>query len=110
MVMAILRRNVSEKIAFELFTLGSEISAEQAATVGLVNRVFDDDSFDSEVEAFTRKFQRASKSAVALAKRLFYQIDGLSFIEAIECGADANVIARMTEDCKKGVARVLKKE
>lgn len=110
MVMAILRRNVSEKIALELLTLGSEIGAEQAATVGLINRVFHDDSFDSEVEAFTRKFQQVSKSAVALAKRLFHQIDGLSFSEAIECGADANVIARMTEDCKRGVSRYLKKQ
>ena len=33
MVMAILRRNVSEKRAFELITRGAEISAEQAKAV-----------------------------------------------------------------------------
>src|SRR5436190_11535980 len=43
MVMAILRRNTSEKRAFELLTLGSEISADEAATYGLVNRVLDDE-------------------------------------------------------------------
>src|SRR5438105_8240837 len=39
MVMAILRRNVSEKVAFELITTAREISAEEAARVGLINRV-----------------------------------------------------------------------
>src|ERR687898_2704274 len=52
MVMAILRRNVSEKRAFELVTLGAEIGAEEAAALGLVNRVFADDVFDEEVEKF----------------------------------------------------------
>jgi len=50
MVMAILRRNVSEKRAFELITRGAEISAEQAKEFGLVNQVFADESFDTDVE------------------------------------------------------------
>ena len=45
MVMAILRRNVSEKRAFELITRGDEISAQQAKEFGLVNQVFSDESF-----------------------------------------------------------------
>src|ERR1700741_1502502 len=39
MVMAILRRSVSEKRAFELVTLGNEFGAEEAVTMGLANRV-----------------------------------------------------------------------
>jgi len=110
MVMAILRRNVSEKIAFELTTLGAEVGAERAAAIGLINRVFDDASFSSEVEAFNRQFEKVSRSGVALTKKLFSQIDGASFIEAIECGVDTNVLARMSDDCKKGIDRFLKKE
>src|ERR687883_406897 len=49
MVMAILRRNVSEKRAFELIALGAEISAEDAERIGLVNQVFDDEKFEAEV-------------------------------------------------------------
>src|SRR5437660_5689925 len=45
MVMAILRRNVSEKRAFELITRGAEISAAEAERVGLVNQVFNDSDF-----------------------------------------------------------------
>src|SRR6185503_21221075 len=52
MVMAILRRSVSEKIAFELITTGEEISADQAEHYGLVNRLFEDADFDSELGKF----------------------------------------------------------
>ena len=48
-VLAILRRNVSEKRAFELITRGEEISAEVAERIGLVNQVFSDENFDQEV-------------------------------------------------------------
>jgi len=109
MVMAILRRNVSEKRAFELITLGTEIGPEEAAAFGLVNRVLDDEAFEDKIEVCARKFQNVSRSAVSLSKRLFYQIDAMSFEDALASGADINVIARMTEDCRKGIERFLKK-
>jgi len=110
MVMAILRRNVSEKRAFELLTLGAEISSEQAFGMGLVNRLLDDEAFDDEVDAFVAQFMKTSSSAVALTKRLLYQTDAMSFEDALHCGVDANVTARLSEDCQKGIGRFLKKE
>jgi methylglutaconyl-CoA hydratase len=109
MVMAILRRNVSEKRAFELITRGEEISAQQAKEFGFVNQVFDDETFAADVDAYAKKFEGLSKNAIALTKTLLYQIDGLAFPEALETGADVNVIARMSEDCQKGIARFLQK-
>jgi methylglutaconyl-CoA hydratase len=109
MVLAILRRNVSEKVAFELLTRGEEIGASEAHQLGLVNQVFSDESFENEVAKYLKRFEEVSRSAVALTKTLLYQVDGLSFIEALETGADVNVIARLTDDCKKGIARFLKK-
>ena len=110
MVMAILRRNVSEKRAFELITRGEEMSAEQAKDIGLVNQVFSDETFTTEVDAYVKRFAELSKHAIALTKTLLYQIDGLAFPEALETGADVNVIARMSEDTQKGIARFLKKD
>jgi methylglutaconyl-CoA hydratase len=110
MVTAILRRNVSEKRAFELITRGAEISAEEAKEMGLINQVFSDETFEDDVSAYLRGFEKLSKSAVALTKSLLYQIDGMAFAEAIETGVDANVIARLTEDCQKGIERFLKKK
>lgn len=109
-VTAILRRNVSEKIAFELLTQGQQIDAQRAKNIGLINEVFVEDGFAEAVEAFAKRYEHTSKSAVSLTKDLLYQVDGLAFREAIETGVDVNVIARMTEDCQKGIARFLKKQ
>ena len=108
MVMAILKRNISEKQAFELITRGGEITARRAYEIGLVNQVFADDTFEAEVQTYVGTFAEMSRSAVALSKTLLYQIDGLAFRDAIETGADVNVIARLSEDCQRGIARFLK--
>jgi methylglutaconyl-CoA hydratase len=109
MVMAILRRNVSEKRAFELITRGAEISADEAERFNLINQTFDDDAFDEGVDAYLAGFEKLSRSAVTLSKQLLYQIDGMSFDAALQSGANLNAIARMTEDCRQGIARFLKK-
>ena len=108
MVMAILRRNVSEKRAFELVTRGAEISAQQAHSFGLVNQIYADESFDSDVASYVNEFAKLSRSAVSLTKTLLYQMDGMSFSAALQTGADVNVIARLTEDCRQRVAKFLK--
>jgi methylglutaconyl-CoA hydratase len=109
MVMAILRRNVSEKRAFELITRGSEIGADEAERIGLVNQVFEEEKFEEEVENYVAGFERVSRSAVMLSKRLLYHMDGMTFDSALQAGVETNAIARMTEDCQKGIARFLKK-
>lgn len=110
MVMAILRRNVSEKRAFALLTRGAEISAEQAREFGLVNEIYADESFETDVATYVKEFEKLSASAVSLTKTLLYQMDGLSFSAALETGADVNVIARLTKDCQERVARFLNKQ
>ncbi len=109
MVIAILRRNISEKRAFELVTRGEEISAEEGKRVGLVNQVYAESDFENEVNVYLKRFSTLSKSAIALTKGLLYQIDGMSFGDAIETGVDVNVIARMTSDCHEGVSKFLKR-
>lgn len=108
MVMAILHRNVSEKRAFELVSQGFEFSAQEAAMIDLVNRVFPDANFDSEVKKYVSVYENVSRSAVILSKKLLYQMDGLTFETALQAGAEVNAIARMTEDCKNGISKFLK--
>lgn len=107
MVMAITRRNVSEKRAFELLVGAQPVSAEEAERMGLVNRVFPDDRFADEAAAYLASLADRSPSAVQLSKRLLYHSDGMGFEAAIRAGADVNVVARMTDDMQAGVARFL---
>jgi len=110
MVMAILRRSVGEKRAFELLTTGDSIGADYALSIGLINRVFPDDVFEASVEVFVDTLAAKSPSAVRLTKRLLYHIDGMTFDAAIESGAHANALARMTEDATRGIEKVARKK
>jgi methylglutaconyl-CoA hydratase len=109
MVMAILRRNVSEKRAFELITRGFEFDTITAEIFGLINEVFDDETFEESVKLYVSGYEKISRSAVILSKRLLYQMDGMNFETALQSGVDTNAIARMTNDCQTGIARFLKK-
>jgi methylglutaconyl-CoA hydratase len=110
MVMALLRRSVGEKVAFELVARGDRIDAAEAHRIGLVNRVFPMASFDADVTQFAHELAKRSASAVMLTKRLLYGIDGMSFEEAIARGAEVNALARGTDDCRAGVRRFLDKQ
>jgi len=109
MVMAILRLNTSEKRAFELLTLGTEISADEAVAYGLVNRILDEEAFDDELDVFAHQFERVSSSAISLSKRLLYETHALTLKDALESGVDINVVARMSEDFRLGIEGFLKK-
>jgi methylglutaconyl-CoA hydratase len=109
MVAAILRRNLSEKRSFELLTQGFEFSAGEANAFGLVNSVFEDDAFEVAVFEYASVYSKVSGSAVEMTKKLLYEIDGQDFSGALKKGARVNAEARMTEDCRKGIARFLEK-
>lgn len=106
MVMALLVRTVGEKTAFELTALGNTISAQQAYEYGLVNRI-SSGNFEENVNAYAREIAQRSASAISLIKGLMHGIDGVGFEDAIRRGAEVNVQARMTEDCRNGVRRFL---
>lgn len=107
MVMALLRRACGEKIAFELVARGDRIDAKEAWRIGLVNRVFSDETFETDAREYAEELASRSPSALRLIKRLFYGIDGASIEEAIHRGAEVNVLARMTDDTREGVRRFL---
>ena len=109
-VMAFLRRNVSEKRAFEIATQGVEFSSAEAERLGLVNHVVSDDSFEEVIAHYAAVYEDVSRSAVAMSKKLLYETDSMSFDEAMEAGSKANAEARMSEDCKKGIARFLDRD
>ena len=109
MVMAILRRKVSEVHALELVLKGDRISAEDARDLGLVTRIFAAFTFSENAKQYLQVFGRKPRAAVILTKKLFYELDDLDFESGIRRGAEVNAEARMTEECREGVRRFLEK-
>lgn len=103
MVMAMLRRAVGEKRAFDLVTSGRTIDAPTAERYGLVQYTFPAEKFEEESRAFVERLAQQSPSAMALSKRLLYQTELHSFEASIRAGAEVNALARLTADYREGV-------
>ncbi|MDZ7780111.1 MAG: enoyl-CoA hydratase/isomerase family protein [Gemmatimonadota bacterium] len=109
MVMAMLRRKVSEGSAFDMVVNGARVSASTAADLGLVQHVFDPAAFEAATRDYVAGLAKRPPGAVALTKRLLYDLDGLDLADGIELGARVNVEARMSEECRAGVRRFLER-
>ena len=107
MVMAILRRKLTEGQAFDLVATGRRISAKDGEGMGLVNRVFPKEDFETAVRAFASDLARRPPTALSLTKALLYEQADLTVAEGIERGARVNVQARQTEACRDGVRAFL---
>ena len=65
--------------------------------------------FETAAIEYATRYARVSGSAVAMTKRLLYDIDADDLSAAIAKGVETNARARMTDDCKKGIAKFLEK-
>lgn len=109
LVMPFLRTKVGESTAFELMMRGRGITADESARIGLVNQVVPDGTFESTVEEYLAALAARPATAVALTKRLFYGLDGIAIEDAVARGAEVNAVARLGEDCRRGVAAFLER-
>ena len=89
---------------------GRLLGAEEARTLGLVSRVVPDALLERgrATIAGAALRRRSSPSAIALTKRLFYQLDGKTFDEGIALGARVNATARQTPDFREAIFRFLR--
>lgn len=108
-VMTMLRRAVGEKVAFDLAATGRLLTGVEAASAGLVSRVYQDAELDGGAADVLRFLAGASPSALAFTKQQFYQLDGLSFEAGLNLGADVNAVSRSTPDFRAALTAFLKK-
>jgi methylglutaconyl-CoA hydratase len=108
MVATPLQRIVGDKLALDLLLTGRVLSAKEAQGAGLVSRVVCDDDLEREGTAIAARLADSSVSALALTKRLFFELEGKSFSEGIALGARVNAVARGTPDFRDAVAGFLR--
>lgn len=103
MVMALLRRQVGERLAFDLVVTGRTLGAEAARAAGLITEVVAAAELPERTSVLARELAAAPPGAMALTKRLFHEQDGLSLAEGIAAGARVNAVARATDEFRKAV-------
>jgi methylglutaconyl-CoA hydratase len=109
LVMNLLRRAAGEKLAFDLVATGRILPARDAERVGLVSRVWPDETFEVEAGRLLRSLTGFSATALALTKQQFYRLDGTSFDDGIRLSADVNAVSRTTPDFRAAIAAFLGK-
>ncbi len=98
-----LPRLVGVKRALELTLLNPVLSAEEAMAWGIVNRVFPDDSFRTEVNALATQLAQGPTQAYGRAKALFYSSTSESLETQMELEALNIAACGKTADFREGV-------
>jgi enoyl-CoA hydratase/carnithine racemase len=93
-VMTGLQRQLGRKMAFELFSLGRALGAEEARALGLANRVVPVGEQLQAALEIAQGWSRAHPAAMAAAKSLFYRIADMPFDAAMEAGRQVNEVMR----------------
>ncbi len=104
-------RRIGEGKARELAMLGTTLSAEEAATIGLVNKVVPETELDEWSRSLAHRMaETASPAALGLVKELLSRSHGMSTNDALDYAANLSALSRMTDDCRRGLNAVLKDE
>ncbi|CAN5373553.1 enoyl-CoA hydratase-related protein [soil metagenome] len=110
-VMVFLLRKIGEARAKELLLTGNLITAEEARSIGLVNRIVDNGSLENEVLTFAATLiNTASAQSLELTKKMISDVQHMKLEEALDFAAQQNAHARNTDDCKKGIEAFLSKQ
>ena len=105
--MVAVARNLPHKLAMELLTTGRLMSAEEARSAGLVNRVVEPEALRQESDALAAQLVKRSRAVLALGKRAFYAQIEMRFEEAYEFTERVIVDNLMMADAEEGIAAFL---
>jgi cyclohexa-1,5-dienecarbonyl-CoA hydratase len=98
------------KAANEILLTGATYGAEEAQRLGLVNRVFPDDSFDEEVQRYLTGLARNSGVVLRCTKKAILAGLGRGADEALRAAGEIYVQELMvTEDANEGLQAFLAK-
>jgi enoyl-CoA hydratase len=109
MIMALIYRNVPRKQATELLLLGEQISAAEAARIGIVNRVFAAEDFEAGVREWAEKLAGKSPLLMKLGKDAIFRQQDMAFLDALDFLRSQLTIAFSTDDIQEGVRAFFEK-
>lgn len=110
-VMIFLLRKIGEAKAKQLLLSGDLVSAQDAISLGLVNKIVSKQDLETEVNRLaTQLVESNSTSSMSMTKQMIAQVQSMKLDEALTFASGMNANARGTADCKKGIASFLNKE
>jgi enoyl-CoA hydratase/carnithine racemase len=105
----LLPRLVGIQKAKEIALLADMFGADEAKSIGLVNRVVADDELDAAVDELARRLSRGPTIALSMTKRLLNSALTSSLSEALEAEAMAQAVNSSTDDTSEGLLAFVEK-
>ena len=107
--MVALSRNVSRKQAMEMLLTGEMVSAEQALSWGLVNRVCAPEELAATTAGLAQLIADKPASTVKIGKDAFYRQAEMTLGEAYQYAAEVMVENMLTRDAQIGIEAFINK-
>lgn len=104
-----LPRLVGSAKAFELATMGSKVSATEALSLGMVNKVVDPEELDATVKTYTDYYANAPMKAIGLMKKMLNKSFQSNLDEMLDYEVYCQEIAGNSADYKEGVQAFIDK-
>lgn len=104
-----LPRLIGPSRALELMFLGDMISVDEAERIGLIDRIFPDNVFLSEVKALAERIAEGPSVAISLIKKAVYKGLQNTILDQLELEVSYNAICHRTLDYREGVNAFLEK-
>ena len=107
--MVALSRNVARKHAMEMLLTGEMIGAENAFTIGLVNRVVEPGKARDEAMRLARKIAAKSAAVVRIGKEAFYRQLEMGLADAYAHTSEVMVENMIARDAEEGIGAFIAK-
>jgi enoyl-CoA hydratase len=109
MIMSLIYRNVPRKVANEMILFGERLSAEQAVTHGLANKVVPADEFDAAVFDWATKLASKSPVLMRLGHDAIHRQQDMPLDDALEYLRSQLSLTFTTEDIVEGAQAFFEK-
>jgi enoyl-CoA hydratase len=109
MIMSLIYRNVPRKRVNEMMLLGERLSAEEAVSYGLANKVVPADEFDAAVAEWAGKLASKSPVLMRLGHDAMHRQQDMALDDALEYLRSQLSLTFTTEDIQEGVQAFFEK-
>jgi enoyl-CoA hydratase/carnithine racemase len=107
--MVALTRNIPRKNAMHMLLTGEPVNADEAARLGLVNRVVPKGTELDAAFALARKVAAKSTATVTIGKQAFYRQAEMSLTDAYSYASEVMTENMMTRDANEGFCAFIEK-
>ena len=106
---AMVRNVTSLKKCLELFVTGDRFSAQEAESIGLVNKVVPPDKLEEATMELARKIAGKSQTTLQIGKQFFYNMLDMEYTQATKYATEMISLLAVSEDGQEGQRAFIEK-